>query len=53
MEVALIFVSFTHLWLEGRNTFVQICKYTAPDGTHHSFVQQPFTPCPLVRRLSK
>ena len=29
MKVLLIWVGYTHLWIDGRMVFVKICRYTA------------------------
>lgn len=29
MTVPLIWVGYTHLWIDGRMVFVKICRYTA------------------------
>lgn len=30
--LALVFIGYTHVWLNGRNTFVKVCVYQ--DGIH-------------------
>ena len=42
MTAPLIWVAYTHLWIEGRLVFVKICRYNADIA----LAVHPLFPCP-------
>ena len=43
MKVLLIWVGYTHLWIDGHMVFVKICRYTA----EIALAVHPLYSCPL------
>jgi hypothetical protein len=55
----LVFVTYTHAWINGQNTFVKVCYYSKQNATYYErqykkkrYVVDPDTYCPPFFKLT-